>query len=416
MKKNIILIILSSLLLNCAKQGKGNVLPLSVFFNNRMLLLLKGTYATDNPLRFEDYANGTGALYTDSVNDSGMDLNGVPLAKDLGIYIDIGEIRISSKFQKGYGGLKQLTTAKETKDFWNFIANQRQVYCTSLYTTNGNQCKNNNGYIGINDLFNGNGVKYPSTDPTAETKSNNGVTYVPSLYYYTGIYIRSIVTTWAKGNGVILTTTFDNFNVTGENIVPRNNYTPNFDATLKNSTPPLLFPLLYSVLDGRSDMAIRGGYDPYILEVRANIKENLMAHTYTDAQAIQRTIVGFSDWNSPHNGEPDMGGNLLARSRVIYPETASKVVITGGTKSLLHYYAIYRDQETYILDELPLSATPVLQGSSTIKYIQDGEYKLYCLGDLISRDGFPDTIIRQTSFSVPAYPNNATITVDLACP
>ena len=69
---------------NIGKYGGTPYSVLSSLFNNRMLLLLKGTYATDSPLDFSDYNNGTGELYRDTENvgaggDPTFDLNQLPL-------------------------------------------------------------------------------------------------------------------------------------------------------------------------------------------------------------------------------------------------------------------------------------------------------------------------------------------------
>ena len=60
-----------------------------------MLLLLKGTYATDSPLDFSEYNNGTGQLYQDTNGDGQepvFDTFGLPSAKELNFFIDIGAL------------------------------------------------------------------------------------------------------------------------------------------------------------------------------------------------------------------------------------------------------------------------------------------------------------------------------------
>jgi hypothetical protein len=388
---------------------------ISTLFNNRMLLLLKGTYATDEPLSFDDYSNGTGNLYLDESGeglDPTFDLAELPKASALPILIDIGEVRISSKYREGFAGMEGLTSIEQTRKFWDTIAPNRQVYCNVPYGLGSNTCQKT-GYFNITDFFNGLGTQYPSNDPTAETYSNG----VGTQYYYTGIYIRSMVTGFARERGALKRDErFDSYEVAGSNIVFRNNYNPNTNDIEKETKTPAMFPLFYAIQPGQKDMEIRGGFDPYILEIRMNIKENLMVHSYRTPEGADRTMVSFSDWRKPHNGEIDMGGNLLSRARVIYPETASTIYASGGTRSLTHYYAIYRAEETDLVNQLPLAASPVKQGSTKIRYIGDGEYRLLCLGDIQKADGYPETIIRETNFSVPSFPFKQSITVDLACP
>ncbi|MCB1156752.1 MAG: hypothetical protein KDK45_04555 [Leptospiraceae bacterium] len=399
---------------------------MSTLFNQRMLLLLKGTYASDNPLGFDEYNNGTGQLYLDDAGDGldpAFDLGELPYAKDLPIFIDIGEVRISSKYREGFAGIDGITSISESKKFWDFIAPYRQVYCNVPYGLGKTGCEET-GYFQIVDFFNGSGAKYPSVDPTAETINQvNG-----TQYYYAGVYFRSFVTGWAKEQGAQLTNErFDNYEVSGSNIIYRTNYDPGTIDAEKESRTPAMFPLFYALQPGQKDMEIRAGYDPFILEIRMNIKENLMVHSYNTPLGVDRTMVAFSDWRKEHKGELDMGGNLLIRSRVIYPEFAARLYISGGTKSRTHYYAIYRKEEVEVdpeiyLKQLPLAASPVQNGSSEIKYIHEGDYKLFCLGDLTRlngtslADGYPETKIRETEFNVPSFPVRQQINVELSCP
>lgn len=384
----------------------------STLFNNRMLLLMKGTYATDNPLDFSEYNNGTGDFYQDPTGDPTFNLTSLPKASALPIYIDIGEVRISSKYQEGLGGLSQIRTAKAAREFWDNIAPNREVYCTQPYTVNSNTCRQQNGEFKMVQFLNGDGAEFPSNDPTAG--ASNGL---PSQYYYTGTYIRSLVTGWGNSPGVDLTkvTFFDNYGVYGFNIVPRMAYKP---GTTDKSTYPLIFPLLYSVQEGEGDMEFKPGYEPYIFEVRMNLKENLMVHSITAADgSTAASLISVSDWKVNHAGQSDMGGGLLSRSRTIYPNSASSLAITGGSGNLTHYFAIYRENETDILEKLPLAASPARSGTVKIKYINPGIHKLYCLSDTAYVDGFPDTIVgTPLTFSVPENGNMNTIPLPYSCP
>ncbi|MDZ4725368.1 MAG: hypothetical protein SH817_04385 [Leptospira sp.] len=399
-----------------------NLPVLSTLFNNRMLLLLKGTYSTDSPLDFSEYNNGSGSLYVDSQepgNDPTMSLINIPTAGTLPIYVDIGEIRISSKFEKGFNNLTQIRDSLDSTKFWDFIAPNRQVYCTNPYSLDNDTCQANGGLAKMIDFFNGTGAHYPSNDPSAKTEGGDyGLNAFGRNYYYSGIYFRSLVTGFANDAGVPVTTTrFDNRIIPGSglNIVPRNNYNPGTSSLAKNSIVPKMFPVLYSQSGTQADMEIREGFDPYILEVRVNLKENLMLHSYLSARAQVITYVGVSDIFFDHKGEGDAGGNLLSRSRVIYPEIASSLVITGGSGSLLHHYAVFRASETELINTLPLAATPA-RTSAKIKYLNPGLYKLVCMSDASKVDGFPDTVVRETTFSVPEVPFRQTYTVELSCP
>ena len=434
----LLLLLLSFLGVNCdnakATIGKYGGTPysaLSSLFNNRMLLLLKGTYATDSPLDFSEYNGGTGALYRDTQDtgaggDPTFDLFGLPSASNLNFFIDIGEIRISSKDQQSYAGLDLgVTDVRASKKYWDFIATKRQVYCSIPYSFGGTSCESSTdvswGFsrLLIDQLFNGEGVHFPSNDPTAQVAGGHGFFEAPTQYYASGIYVRNFVTGWGRETGALKTNTvFDNnLLVTGGvNIVPRNNYTPGMTDTEKASRTPFMFPLYYSWKPGHADMSIRGGFDPYILEVRMNIKENLMVHSYViPGTGVVQTFIGISDWRFDHLGNVDSGGNILSRSRIIYPEIASTLLITGGTKSVTHYYNIFREEETQFLTELPLASVPVQQGTSKIKYIHEGRYRLQCVGDIAKVDGYPDTIVREIIIAVPGDWRQ-TVVADLACP
>ncbi|MCW7473770.1 hypothetical protein CH354_02530 [Leptospira levettii] len=425
------LILAVSILIDCKTKldlGDETKLPvISTLFNNRMLLLLKGTYATDNPLDWTELNNGTGDLYVDSQGeglDPTMTLTSVPKAGNLPIFLDIGEVRISSKYLKGLNELTQIRDTVDSNKFWDYIAPNRQVFCTITYSFDNNTCTESNGILKANDFFNGIGAQFPSNDPSSETLSweqaySSGQPWLGREYYYAAIYFRSLVTGFALDAGIPVRGRFDNRTiVNGLNIVPRNNYVAGTTTAEKSNIVPKLFPALFTQLPTQSvqsDMRIRDGFDPYILEVRVNLKENLMLHSYTSSRSTTVTYVGVSDIFSDHKGEGDAGGNILTRARVIYPEVASSLTISGGGNSLLHYYGIFRFQETEYLNVLPLAATPAKQNAK-IKYLNPGTYKVVCLGDLSKRDGYPDTVVRETAFTIPDYPFRQTYDVALSCP
>ncbi|TGM66989.1 LIC11270 family surface protein [Leptospira meyeri] len=405
--------------------GEESKLPvISTLFNHRMLLLLKGTYATDNPLDWAELNNGTGNLYVDAQGeglDPTMTLVNQPKAGNVPIFLDIGEVRISSKYLKGLNELTQIRDTVDSNKFWDYIAPNRQVFCTVTYSFDNNTCTESNGILKASDFFNGIGAQFPSNDPSSQTESwesalITGQPWLGRQYYYAAIYFRSLVTGYALDAAIPVTGRFDNRPiVNGLNIVPRNNYVAGTTSAAKSSIVPKMFPALYTQLPTQADMQIRDGFDPYILEVRINLKENLMLHSYLTSRSTVVTYVGVSDIFFDHKGEGDAGGNILTRARVIYPETASSLTISGGGNSLLHYYGIFRSQETEFINVLPLAATPAKQGAK-IKYLNPGTYKAVCLGDLTKQDGYPDTVVRETTFNIPEYPFRQTYNIDLTCP
>ncbi len=383
---------------------------LSSLFNQRMLLIFKGTYATDNTLEFTEI-NGN-AIYRDTEGVGGdptFDTTGLPALSNLPIFMDIGELRIASKYQPL--GLEALESVRDSARFWDFVAPERQVYCSIPYTLFTNTCENNGGLVKFSEFMTSRGAQYPSNDPTAELRGYSG-----TQYYHAGVYLRSFITGFAIESGIQKTNTrFDNRLVVGSNIVPRNSYKPGASDIDKQNKTPLMYPVFYNVGGGHADMTINPGYEPYILEMRINIKENLMVHSWVNYTGNVQTMVGFSDWRFNHIGEVDMGGGLLLRPRIIYPETSSNLTITGGTANLKYYYAIYREGETDFTSHLPLIASPVRGPSVFIKYIHSGSYRLRCLNDASPVDGFPETVIREIVFEVKDKPKQS-VSVDLTCP
>ncbi len=428
------------LLIQCGDRNKldlGRMTSLPVFsslLNNRMLLLLKGTYASDDPILFSDYNGGTNALYLDESGEGigpPHTLDSLPSASNLPIFIDIGEVRLSTQFQKGFNELTQIRDPLDSERFWDFISTKRQVYCTIPYSLEEDTCQSTGGLFKAQEFFNGNGAVFPSNDPTAETYPCSDEKYLPrclglglspgdvlgTQYWYIGVYFRSLVTGWAIQNGGLLLdqTRFDNRRVPGLNIVPRNNYVPGTTDVDRQQIVPKFFPLLYSVQGTHRDMQIRGGFDPYILEIRMNMKENLMVHTIDRPGRIRQTLVSFSDWKFNNRGEPDIGGNVLIRSRVIYPEFASSLRITGGGGDLRYYYAVYHRDEENLDSHLPLAATPA-RPDARIRYLMKGKYKLLCRGDIERVDGYPETVVSETEFEIGEFARRETIQVDLSCP
>ena len=72
-------------------------------------------------------------------------------------------------------------------------------------------------------------------------------------------------------------------------------------------------------------------------------------------------------------------------------------------------------EEIDFKNQLPLAATPVKGSSANIKYIHSGTYRLKCIQDVTPLDGYPETSIRETTFTVTDAIRQS-INVDLTCP
>ena len=404
-------LILAGILFMGSNCSSGDDALLSALINSRMVLILKGTYATDRPLDFAQINGNTLFLDNDAPSTEVLDTAGVPAYSELPIYLDIGEIRLSTK---GYlSNLYEIDTDRDAKEFWDVASTTRQVYCSQFYATvaANDSCLDTGGIINYLEFFNGVGALYPSRD------------IGPGGYTHAGVFMRSFFTGFAKREGVIPLGRFDNNDVSGTDVLPLLNYDAGVDAAVKAALPPQWFPLHHVTYPGQQDsMQVYNGYASLVLEIRTNIKENLMLHSFPDAAGEYFTVVGISDWRVEHTGQFDMGGNALTRARLFYPYYTGNIQVTGGTESTRHYYAVYYvnecvDQTGSIvcnkdLDLLPLAATPVRNGGDNVMTeLLPGEYVLQCRYDEV-HDGYPEKVLSEIRFSMPI---NTDISIACAC-
>ncbi|MBW7858841.1 MAG: hypothetical protein H3C43_11240 [Leptonema sp. (in: Bacteria)] len=390
----VLFIFIFSTFSNCRKSGDEALI--SHLFNQRMIVLLKGTYATDYPLDWAEINNNQ--LFVD--NNDPNDLSNLPAYNQLPLFLDVGELRLSTK-----GYLSLLADLKEEDDaikFWDVLSPTRQVYCSPTFflLNNDNSCFDKAGYINFQELFNGRGATYPSRDVG------------PGAYQHAGIYVRSFFTGFARQSGTAPINS--NFRVNGYPVNLILGYDPNVDSAIRGILPSQWFPLHHITYPGmQNSMFVTGEYIPLGIEIRFNVKENLMVHSFVPADNSDPvSVVGISDWRKPHNGEVDIGGNVLTRARIFYPDFTRTVRVHNGTKSNRHYYAIYyqgecRDQfgnmtcEDPNKDLLPLAATPVRAGSDNrMTYLMPGDYVIQCRYDNV-HDGYPEQVLSEKPFSIP---------------
>ncbi len=410
------LLLLSLLqLLSC--DGHNGEAILSYLVNNRMIIVLKGTYATDRPLEFNEI-NGN-QLFIDTDDElTGIceadsdDASCLPAYDELPLYIDIGAIRLSSKSSS----LGSINTESRSEDFWNIASASRQIYCNRTYASQPEDDNCQQG--GFELFFNGRGVIYPSRDISA------------GRYRHVGIFVRRIVTGWAREEGETepLETIFDNETVEGFNIIGVASFNPGENV---NDQVAQWFPLHYRAEENyllRKDTS----YLPVVLEIRSNIKENFMLHAYRQSESLERVwVIAFSDWRRDHDdnrevaeGEGEdrgvfMGGNVLTRARMFYPHRVSRLRINSGASifTTKHYYALYFAAETDLLGEnrLPYAATPVRPGDDNrLENLRAGEYVLQCRHDA-DDNGYPETVLSSSEpFIVNEEPTE--IDLDFTCP
>lgn len=390
------------LLVSCKGDNGEPLLSTLLNENSKTVVILKATYASDSPLEFWQL-NGN-ALYRDS-DDTGADVSDLPSYSNLPIYIDIGEIRLSTK---NFGdALWSIDSARDAKAFWDVLGSERQVYCSQPYSASleTDTCFDTGGLVNYQELMNGRGAVYPSRDVG------------PGVYLHAGVFVRAIATGHSRLAGTVQTTVFDNatiFNAT--NITPYIQYDPAVDDALRQVLPPQTFPLHFNSImrsvTGNS-MIMSDEHTTRVVELRFNLKENLMVHAFSDTNGF-RTMVSVSDWRKGHALQRDLGGSLLLRARIYYPDYVNNLFITGGNASTTHYYAIVDPMETYIEENLPVAATPVRSGTNLIRNLTGGvNYILQCRRDT-NVDGYPETIVRETQFGLLPGPGSATVA--LQCP
>lgn len=372
----------------------------SLLFNNRMVVILKGTYATDAPLGWAEINNNT--LFQDA--DDPLDTTNLPGYSGLRLFLDIGEIRLSTK---GYLNttLYDINTAAKAEKFWDNLAPTRQVYCRDFALTGDRACTDGGGLVHFEELFNGIGATYPSRDVG------------PGAYQHAGVYVRSFFAGFGRRDSADVIE--PDYKYPGYRSSYTMAYDPNVDSATIVTLPSQLFPLHHVTYPGmQNSMYITGDYIPLGIEVRFNLKENLMVHSTNlppmlAATGSSLTYIGASDWRRPHNQEGYEGGNILTRARIFYPDFTRSVRVSNGTglAPIRYYYAIYYQTECVDpigqstcnpdVDLLPLAATPVRNGNDNrMTYLMPGDYKIQCRYDSV-RDGYPEMVKSEKIFTIP---------------
>ncbi len=391
--------LLFSLFAACGYGDDGRPL-LSYLVNRRMTLVLKGTYATDNPLSCSQVNNGS--IFRD--NDDAPNTGGLPGYCDLPVFIDIGEVRLSTR-----NPFDPLITIRDNDDavkFWDVATADRQVYCSHLYALDpdNDSCRDTGGLAWYREFINGNGAIYPSRDVG------------PGTYLHAGIFVRALATGFARDDDSPVVDRFDNNEIFGQNVLQNLNYDPGIDAGSKQALVPQFFPLHHLVdLGQESTLVIDNTYSPIVLEIRSNLFENMMVHSYQNAGGRNQTVVAFSDWRRAHDENFDMGGSVLTRGRIYYPELTKDVVVGGGVEGspIRHYYALYVLNEEKKDQNLPIAATPVRNGSNRLRDLMPGPYVLQCRYDCV-RDGYPEVVLSETQFFLGGN-SFFDHSIDLAC-
>ncbi len=414
--------------IGCGYQGSG---LFSQLVSSRVRILLKGTYATDNPLEFTQINENRIFVDTDDQltdlrhqasdecsleeqQEGDIDyLRCVPSYDNIPMYIDIGGVRLSSQ----ENNIDSIQNVNDSDDFWETVAVRRQVYCSQTYATNGSidSCSDNNGIEKFQQFMNGEGAEYPASNISSQN------------YLHAGVFIRSIVTGWGNFAELPTRPTFSDFDSTlvrGAELLPLIGF-----SNPEEPEPPALnpgpisewFPLHFRIGQGQELFFVPENI-PAVLEIRFNIKENLMVHSYQDISNRSLRVISFSDWRKGHQHTEDgtnsqyLGGNVLTRARFYYPQLVSQIRIQNPITqdSSRHYYGLYGiEEEINSVNHLPYAATPARGGDNNVlNFIMPGQYRLECRYDEV-QDGYPETMLNSMEISVPE--ESSQIDIEFSC-
>jgi len=394
---------------------------LSDLYNNRITLVLKGTYESNTPYGWNTsvYTDDSLASYTGAIATS------TPLQSNVSLYLDIADIRLST------GTGKPANVAPQ--DYWTYFTPKREVFCSNNYA-NGNlsykilSCYNDNGDQNYLDLFSS-GFTFPAVDVPQTT------------YKHMAIFFRKVIAgpaiaySDAASNGpTTQTTTFDNRFLDGINLMDS---IVQYDLSDTTKATPLLFPLQ------RTDLLLEipPGRDPYVMEVRIFLKNLLMKHVIQHNGGVSTagplTFVGPSDWKLNHastdlTGAYQMGGNIAFTARIYDPANVGNLKIVDNWNTAAYssgaYYAVLPTGTIYNTNTLPYAATSVGAGGGTITNLPPGSYDIYRTCDkkqwqsggfvaVDGKDGYPETVVKCDTKVVTAgsTTNSADLSLVGAC-
>ncbi len=352
---------------------------LSQLYNDRITLIVKGTYESNDPYGWQ-------GIYTDDgVTTRGINFtNNINNQSEVKWYIDLAEMRMAQGTGKPSGD----TNA----EYYMLFAQERQVMCSdtsALYGKSLDTCISENGTAKLNAFF-GDGLQIPAVDVKAGD------------YNHFTIYFRKLVTWPSEKYTAVaysgdLVTLFDNRYIYGTNIENIYQYKSTDFST------PVLFPLQ------RTDLSlhVEDSERPYVMEVRIFLKNLMMKHVmdYTTTNE-QISFVGPSDWAANHQYnvatyQEAMGENMIFTARIYHPDDVGSIQVTSGGGANC-YFAVVKSGESFDpLSRLPLAATQATN-NYLIKNLPSGSYDLYKTCDTkwyksggltveANKDGYPET-------------------------
>jgi len=395
---------------------------ISELYNNRITTILKGTYESNSPYSWTAVNSGdvfkNDTLVTNYANP--VEPTVALKNSDLKFYMDIAAIRL--------GGENGKPSSTSDIDYYEYFAEDRQVYCSDNADTVGRDllsCKSNSGVQKLTNFFD-DGVVYPSTD-------------VPSgTYKHIALWFRKLVISPAilygdnAGNSpVTQTALFDNRNIEGYDL---NTEIIQYAQSDTGKSTALTFPLQNTNLN----IVVKNSDKPYVLEVRIFLKNVLMHHVIADGDksntdSTPLTLVSPSDWSADHTYNDaysfQIGGNLLMTARIYEPSNVGSIDITAEANALptdATYFIAIPNGTTFdpLTDGLPLTATSISRPAAdlvgTISNLTPGSYDIYKTCDVqyqtggalaAGNDGHPDTISANCGTAVVTSGNATAINI-----
>lgn len=344
MKQSImaVFVLLFSVMVNCNKDPL-----LTDLKTNKLIVVLKGTYESNNPMPWNmpnpvtEPARYNSEMQDDSVYECNTTTDPLPSV----FMIDLSEIRLWDTRSSSYK-----------------FSNYRQTLASGL----------NN----IDPLFNGAG--YPLVNDDVPTRN----------YAFVALYIRKMLLNSAQAYvardygwepspiwDIYAEKEFPTYNF---NMLQVHSFfdTLRIESTSINRVYPLFIPI-NDILIGGVGMLYSSDFTATVLEIRLVVKNYIKKYEQKSSLGSVYSVThfhGLSDWlNDVERGDTVIGGNVLAVARTYIPELVGRISGTILPLEGRHVIAIPagRDIATYTLNVDPFTdptvGTPRTYTSGTLR-------------------------------------------------
>lgn len=283
---------------------------------NRIKVVLKGTYESNNPRVWQGLDKTIGTGDGDSSIDDLVDVTND--AAPTTFMLDVAELRMT----RTDGGNPQQ------------FANYRQTYQFPIGDEN-------------DAFFNGTGVIYENDDVTPHYPFGRILMYIRKVIFDNAKTYTKTTDVWDVATAEPTKTIFNENTVEGFdlNLLQLNSY---YDTLRKEGgSTNRIFPLAIDIIDG---LVFDNDADTTVLEIRFVAKNfiKMYEYEYTDTENVQHLIHywGFSDWlRNVKTDEDDIGGNVIAVARSYVPGKTATISSTSSTATERYVIAISTDYD-----------------------------------------------------------------------